>query len=693
MSKKQTNRIAVDIGGTFTDVVLDSAAGKSSIKLLTTHQAPADAVLAAIHVLLEKAALKPAEIETIIHGTTLAANTIIERRGAHTALLVTEGHRDALETGYENRFDQYDLNIVKPAPLVARRFRWPVQERMSADGKVLLQLDESNLDEIINKIQENNIESVAVGFLHSYSNPQHEQRVAEILHAALPDLCISQSSEVSPQIREYDRLSTTVANAYIQPLMAGYLRELEQKLEKDGLNCPLLLVMSTGGLTTADIAARFPVRLVESGPAGGAILAADIARQANIDQVISFDMGGTTAKLCLINKGEAQHANAFEIDRLYRFTRGSGLPLSIPTIEMVEIGAGGGSIAHLDELQRLRVGPRSAGSQPGPACYAQGGTQATVSDADLLLGRIDPAGFASGQLELSTVAAEQAIHEHIAKALNLDLASAAAGISEVVDEAMSNAARVHAVESGQNIAERTLVAFGGAAPLHAARLAEKLGINTVIIPFNAGVGSAAGFLLAPISFELNRSQVVRLSELTASNIVEIVDEMKQQATSLVKQAINDEKLQTSMKATMRYCGQGHEVEAAIKIDHLRDASSLRKVFEDQYGKLYGRLIGGVEIEIVTLVVNVSEIRKIKQSNKTKIQSTEADVEQKRKIVINQGKDTIDVPCYSRDNLLAGKVFVGPALILEEQTTTVVPVGMHVEIDEQLHIVMQSKKSL
>lgn len=688
MGHTQKTKLAIDIGGTFTDVVLASPRGQFSTKLLTTHEAPAHGVLSAIEQLLEQSQTPTVEIDAIIHGTTLAANTIIERRGARTALLVTEGHRDALETGYENRFDQYDLAIARPAPLLERKLRWPVRERMSASGNILVELDEDGIEDIVIKIQQLDIESIAVGFLHSYANPVHEQKVAERLKRVLPDLYISQSSEVSPQIREYDRLSTAVANAYIQPLMAGYLHELEDKLLQRGLNCPLHLVMSTGGLTTLETAARFPVRLVESGPAGGAILAADIAKRANINEVMSFDMGGTTAKLCLIDKGRPQRANAFEIDRLYRFIRGSGLPLRIPTISLVEIGAGGGSISSIDALQRLRVGPQSAGSEPGPACYERGGTLATVTDADFVLGHLDANDFAGGQIALSFTEASKAIDVHIAESLNMETSQAAAGINEVVDEMMANAARVHAVESGRSVSDRCLIAFGGAAPLHAGRIADKLGINKIIIPYQAGVGSAVGFLLAPFSFELSRSWVMKISELDENKLNQLLESMKREAIGLVKDSISDADLIISIKATMRYTGQGHEVEMAVTEEQIVDAIALAQVFEQHYQKLYGRLIPGVDIEIVTLIVNASETIKQRSYESTKIGSEKITTTETRRVIVQRGKKSIDIPCYTRSNLMPGHCFQGPALITEDQTTTIVAEGMLVNIDADKNIIME-----
>ena len=678
-------RLAVDIGGTFTDVVLDGPDGFSSTKQLTTHGDPAAAVIAAASRLLEQAGIEPGAVDCVIHGTTLGANIIIERRGARTALLVTEGHRDTLETAYENRFDQYDLAIRKAPALVPRRFRWPVRERMAATGDILLPLDEASVVRFIDRIKAERIESVAVGLLHSYANPAHEQRVAGILRAALPDLFISLSAEISPQIREYDRLSTAAANAYIQPLVGGYLAALETGLKRRGFDCPLLMVMSSGGLTTVETAGRFPVRLVESGPAGGAILAADIARRADIDKVVSFDMGGTTAKLCLIENGRPTQSGTLEVDRLYRYIKGSGIPLRIPSIEMVEIGAGGGSMARIDELQRLRVGPQSAGSEPGPACYARGGGEATVTDADLLLGHISAADFAAGQITLSRDAAHSAVQERVAALLQLDATEAAAGINDVVNEAMANAARVHAVESGRDIAQYTLVAFGGAAPLHAGAVADKLGIRRIIIPHLAGVGSAMGFLLAPISFEHTRSWVAPLHGIDARALQERIETMTGDAAALVHAAKPGADLQRSVKATMRYSGQGHEVDTVL--DSF-DVAALRNAFENQYRLQYGRLIPGVDIELVTLVVRVGETSSPGPRQPAGPGPRPVETRETQYVYVDKGRRRVEIACYRRGALQPGHTFKGPAVIREEQTATLVPDTMRAGVNGQLDIIME-----
>ncbi|MEM7250880.1 MAG: hydantoinase/oxoprolinase family protein [Pseudomonadota bacterium] len=482
-------RLAVDIGGTFTDLVLSFGERIASVKVLTTPEAPERGVLDGVRQIIDESGCQPSDIALVIHGTTLATNALIERKGARTALIATDGFRDSVEMAYEHRFEQYDLYMERPSPLVPRYWRFGIPERIAADGEVLLPLDRSALADIVPRLLEANIESLAVGFLHSYANPDHEQTAGAFFREQLPGVAVTLSSDVCPEIREYERLSTACANAYVQPLMAGYLAALDEGLAALGLSGPLLLMMSSGGVTTVDTAIREPIRLVESGPAGGVILAQRVASECRVSEALSFDMGGTTAKLTLIDNGEPQHSRAFEVAREYRFLKGSGLPIRIPVIDMVEIGAGGGSIARLDAMQRITVGPDSAGAMPGPACYDQGGSSPTVTDADVVLGRIDPAQFAGGKIVLDADRATNALATDIASGIGVEPVIAAAGVAELVDETMASAARVHAVENGKDTVDRCLIATGGAAPLHAARLAEKLGIDQVIVPWGAGVGS------------------------------------------------------------------------------------------------------------------------------------------------------------------------------------------------------------
>jgi len=475
--KTSSIRAGVDIGGTFTDVVLEVGAERYSTKVLTTYGAPEEAIIDGIKQVCSDAGVDPGEIGQIIHGTTLATNALIERRGAKTALITTEGFRDVIEMRTESRFEQYDLNLRLPEPLLPRQHRYTVRERMSAAGDVLIPLDRRDVETLIDAIGEAGYESVAIGLLHAYVDSKHERLIRDVIEARLPEIMVSLSSEVSPQMREYERFNTTIANAYIKPLMKSYLDRLADRLKDEDVDCTIFLMHSGGGIISIESAAEFPVRLVESGPAGGAVFAAHIAARYGLDKVLSFDMGGTTAKICLIKNQTPKTSRVFEAARTYRFKKGSGMPISIPVIDMVEIGAGGGSLAHVDALRQIRVGPESAGSEPGPACYGLGGERPAVTDADLVLGRLDPDNFAGGSISLDPEKSAAVLDEVVGGSLDMDVTTAAFGVSEVVDENMSNAARVHAVENGEDLSEYTMIAFGGAAPLHAGRLAEKLGID------------------------------------------------------------------------------------------------------------------------------------------------------------------------------------------------------------------------
>jgi len=674
-------RIAVDIGGTFTDFALQRGDEILSAKVLTTPSKPEDGVLAGIESLLADAALAPQEVGLIIHGTTLATNAIIERKGAKTALIVTEGHRDTLEMAYENRFAQYDILADRPEPLVPRARRWPVRERLAWTGEALLPLQEESVEALLPRIADEGIEAVAIGLLHAYADPRHERRVAEIIKGAYPDLPLSLSGEVCPEIREYDRLSTTVANAYVQPLMARYLRVLNTALAERGFACPFFLITSAGGLTTLETGMRLPIRLVESGPAGGAILASRIARQCALDQAVSFDMGGTTAKICLIDDGEPLVSRTFEVDRQYRYMKGSGFPLKVPVIEMVEIGAGGGSIAAVDSVGRLSIGPRSAGADPGPACYGTGGDEPTVTDADLLMGRLDPERFAGGKMTLRGDRAAEAVEGRVAGPLGIPLEEAVYGIGEMVDESMAGAARVHAIEWGKDLAKRTMIAFGGAAPLHAARLAQKLDIDKVIIPTKAGVGSAVGFLAAPIAFEVVRSRYVPLESFDAQAANALFDEMRAEASSIVAEGAPGERLVERRAASMRYMGQGHEIIVELPVRPLRDEDALvlKQAFETAYRHLYGRLIESLEIEALSWSLTVStEPPEVAPTPKT------ADLCAPSSSLAREVHDplagTVQMALYERAALAPGTCLQGPALVIESETTTVVPVGFDLRVD-------------
>ena len=606
-------RLAIDIGGTFTDVALEAGGTPVTTKVLTTPAAPEQGVLAGVHRVLEIAGVAPSSVRLVIHGTTLATNAIIERRGARTALIVTSGHRDALEMARENRFEQYDVSIDRPEPLVPRRLRLPVAERVDRHGRVRVALDERSVRALLPVLDRHGIESVAVGLIHGYANPDHERRIGAILASERPAFAVTLASDVCPEVREYERLSTACANAYVQPLMTRYLKGLAASLAASGLDCPFLLMTSGGGLTTLESAMAAPVRLVESGPAGGAILASHLARRLDLGDVLSFDMGGTTAKLCVIDGGRPLQSRAFEVARSYRFRKGSGLPVRIPVIEMVEIGAGGGSIAAVDDLSRIQVGPASAGSEPGPAAYCRGGAHPTVTDADVVLGRIDPAFFAGGVIALDRARAAAAVRGEAGAKLGLDETDAAIGISEMVDENMSNAARTHAIEWGKGLAGRTLVAFGGSAPIHAARLADKLALDRFLVPADAGVGSAVGFLLAPISYEVVRSRYMRLSAFDGEAVRGVVREMRDEATAVVSRGAPGAETSEAVRAYMRYVGQGHEIGVEVPgrvAEGTGAVAVLRSAFDEAYRAVYGRLIPGLDVEVLswTLVVTAHEPR-------------------------------------------------------------------------------------
>ncbi|MEM7190890.1 MAG: hydantoinase/oxoprolinase family protein, partial [Pseudomonadota bacterium] len=502
--------LGVDIGGTFTDVVMERGADICSVKVLTTYGAPEEAILDGITQVCSKAGIAPTEIGRIIHGTTLATNALIERRGAKTALVTTKGFRDVIEMRTESRFEQYDLNLVLPEALIPREDRHVLDERIGAKGQVLRPLDRAEIETLADRLVD--YDSIAIGLMHAYANPAHERMVAEVFSEKLPGKILSLSSEVSPQMREYERFNTVAANAYVKPLMKAYLDRLVDRLASMGVTAPVYLMHSGGGIIGLDSAAEFPVRLVESGPAGGAIFAAHIAAGHGLDRVLSFDMGGTTAKICLIKDATPKTSRVFEVARTYRFKKGSGMPISIPVIDMVEIGAGGGSLAHVDAMRQVRVGPESAGSEPGPACYGLGGLHPAVTDADLVLGRLDADDFAGGTMKLSLDASKATLTSDVGDRLGMGPVTAAFAVSEVVDETMANAARAHAVENGEDLSTYTMIAFGGAAPIHAGRLSEKLGVARILVPPGAGVGSAIGFLRAPFSFEATRSTYLRMSE-------------------------------------------------------------------------------------------------------------------------------------------------------------------------------------
>ena len=675
--------MGVDIGGTFTDIVLETNSKRFSAKVLTDNANPEMAIFKGIDDVCLKADIAPSDLTQIIHGTTLATNSLIERKGAKTALITTEGFRDVIEMRTESRFEQYDLNLSLPDPLLSREHRYVLKERIDAQGRVLIPIEQRAVEDLANELRNKGYTSVAVGFLHSYVNNYHENVVGKIIQNIIPNIMVSLSNEVSPQVREYERFSTTVANAYIKPLIEKYLLNFLTELEKKNINCPAFLMHSGGGIMSFQDAIKFPVRLVESGPAGGAMFAADLASRYGLKKILSFDMGGTTAKICLIDDYKPKTSRVFEVARTYRFKKGSGIPISIPVIDMVEIGAGGGSLANVDSLNQIRVGPKSAGSDPGPACFNKGGKNVTVTDADLLLGKLDPKNFAGGSIELNPSFSKTVAEKDIGQNLQMGSNEAAWGISEVVDENMANAARVHAIENGQDLSDYTMIAFGGAAPLHASRLCEKIGINRCIIPKGAGVGSAIGFLKAPYSFEASRSIFMRLSQFDADLAEKIFVDMEKEASNFVRSCDENSQLISNFKVYMRYSGQGWEIPISFLRKEIKNPSKevFQKRFEEDYKKLFGRAVFGMQIEIVVWAVNtftplpevkaepeLVEIKKIETKNNCNFFDT------------GLGKN-VQAIRINRDKINKKSWLKGPAIISEKETATIVSSNFSILVRE------------
>ena len=687
----QSLRIAIDIGGTFTDTVLVRGQDRilASNKNLTTAANPADGGREGAKQVTQQSGCGLDEVSGFIHGTTLATNALIERQGARVATITTEGFRDILEIGYERRYSQYDINLNKTEPLVPRERSFTVRERIDVGGNVLIPLDDASIDDLISSIDACGAEALAICLLHSYTNPLHEKELREVLNKKRPQLAVSISSEVSPEAREFDRLSTTVANAYIQPLMKDYLERFAVGFSQDGLRCPIMIMTAGGGMCTIDTAMRFPIRLVESGPAGGAILAAQIARRAGLDEVLSLDIGGTTAKLCLIDNGLAQTSRQFEIARAERFIKGSGIPVRIPVIEMIEIGAGGGSIAAVDRLGRLTVGPRSAGSDPGPAAFDRGGNLPTVTDADITLGYIPTETFAEGRLSINVGAASAVLVRDIGSALDLDAVGAADGVSRIVDENMSSAGRIHAVESGKDLESRTMIAFGGNGPLHATRVARSAGVRRIVIPANPGVGSALGFLFAPVSFEIVRSHYSFLKRLDVAPINQLFSEMAEEAVAIVRQGAGDQPVFTHRSAFMRYHGQGHEIEITLPDRSLADddLDDLISAFEDEYRRQFSRPVPGMEIEILNWGLKAATRPAELTADTTQPNLREVEPNASREIICDIDGTRKNAAFFYRDTLTPGDHIHGPALITEAQTSTLVSEDFSVHVDSMGNLVL------
>ncbi|ROR09969.1 hydantoinase/oxoprolinase family protein [Erwinia sp. JUb26] len=684
------NRVAVDVGGTFTDIVMLQGSTQFSAKILTSADAPERAVIAGISDVLDQARLTFNDIDALILGTTLATNALIERKGARTALITTAGFRDLVEIGQEDRFAQYDVFLQKPRPLVEREWRFTVEERIDAQGEVRIPLNEEQVVALAAELRAQQFESVAIGYLQSFINPQHEQRTAEILRDLLPGVTVSLSSEVCPEIREYERLSTVSANAYVQPLVAGYLHRLQQQLATNGLRVPPYLMTSGGGITTLENGIREPVRLVESGPAGGAILASNIASQLGLQKVLSFDMGGTTAKICFIDRFQPQISRSFEFGRVHRHQKGSGLPIRIPVIDLVEIGAGGGSIARIDHLQRLQVGPDSAGSSPGPVSYNLGGERVTITDANAQLGLLDPASFAGGKVELNVAKAAAALTQQIGTPLGLGTDEAALAVTEIIAENMANAARVHATESGKQVDSYTLIAFGGAAPLHAARLASKLGIDRVVIPHAAGVGSALGFLWAPASYQAVRSFYQRLDNPDYAAVNDLLDTLSEQSLRIVQQADETAEVTLQRSVYLRYAGQGHEV--AIPLEGQRvdeqELTALHERFTRTYRQLYGRSLDHVAVEAISWTVTATTAAPEIAFPAPGEPSARSNGAAERTIYSLQQQQRIQVPVVTRADIAQTGQRPGPLVVVDPETTTLVDEYFTVSSTREGHLLLE-----
>ena len=694
MNSDEGYRVGIDIGGTFTDLVLiDDATGERAVgKVLTTPGDPSEAVEEGLRGLLAGEGVGASRLKTIIHGTTLVTNALIERRGAPTALLATEGFRDAVAIGTEHRYDMYDIFLEKPEPLVPRALRYGIRERTLDDGSVVHALDEEQVRSVAAEMVEVGIEAVAVSFLHGFRNSAHERRVAEILAEEAPGMVVSLSSEVSPEIREYERTSTTIANVYVRPLVERYLRRLEERLRDLGFGGSFYVMLSNGGTASVETACRFPVRLLESGPAAGSLAAAFHGKAAGFSEVLSFDMGGTTAKACLIEGGEPLTSTDFEVARVYRFKKGSGLPVKTSVIEMIEIGAGGGSIARVGPLGLPKIGPESAGADPGPACYGRGGGEPTVTDADLLLGYLDPNFFLGGRMGLDYGAAEKAMMK-VSDPLGVGPVEAAWGVHQVVDENMANAARVHAVERGKDPRKYLLLAFGGAGPVHAHRVARALGVPGFVAPLGAGTASAFGFLCAPLSFDLARSLYGRLDRLDWDAVNAALDEMEQEGRELLQTSgVAEEDVRVRRRGEMRYVGQGHEVGVKLPDGKLGpgDVGEISNRYRHEYRRLYGREGPDVPLETITWRVEVSAPRpEIPQEGKDgEPRPHHEALKGEREIYLPENDGFVAVPVYDRYKLDPGAAFRGPAVVEERESTVVIGPESGAEIDDARNLIVR-----
>ena len=675
--------IGVDIGGTFTDiVVVDQASGKQiNEKVLTTPENPSEAVLSGVSEILSRHKIDPKKCR-IIHGTTLVANALIERKGVNTALLTTKGFKDVLEIGREWRYDLFALDLEMPLPIVPRNLRFEVSERLNFEGKIKKKLDEKELIKVAIEIKKSGVETLAIVFLHSFKNPIHEKLAKKIINKHVPGLNICLSSTVSPEIGEYERTSTCVANAYVQPIFKKYVNFLSKGIKKIGIKNDLFLMLSDGGIVHEKIAVEYPIRLVQSGPAGGAQAATLYGNNQKIGDVLCFDMGGTTAKACLIENGKPNRTTIFEVARVFRFSKGSGLPLQVPVVDMIEIGAGGGSIARIDEMGLIQVGPESSSSYPGPACYGLGGKLPTVTDSDLVLGYIDPDNFLGGDMKLIKGNAEKAIKEYIAEPMGISVLDAAWAIHEVVTENMSQAATIHALEKGRKIEKFCMIPIGGAGPVHACSMMTKMNINKMISPSNAGVASAIGMIASPNAFELVQADMQNLDDLNFIKLQRKFASLKKEGEkTLLKTGTKLNKIKISNSLLMRYIGQGYEIEVPINNKCLdsNDINNIRIEFERVYKDLFGR-IEKMPLEIIslrTIATSMSSQPIIKQD---RIGSSILQKKSKNRKVYFGGKTYLNTPVFQRNNLPKKFKKSGPLVIEERESTLIIPPHFNLKMD-------------
>ena len=674
---QQRFRIGVDIGGTFTDIVLlDTKTGVLfNEKVLTTPDDPSEGVLTGVSSVLAKNEVSACDVFNVIHGTTLVANALIERKGVKTALVTTKGFRDVLEIGREWRYNTYDLFIEMPEPLVPRELRFELEERVGPDGKVITPLDQDAARDLARRLASSDVEAVGVLFLHSFKNDQHEKTLKALFAENAPGLTVCISSEVMPEIGEYERSSTTIANAYVQPIFRTYIERLAEGLRSREIKQDLFMMLSDGGTIHKDAAIEFPIRQIQSGPAGGAQAASVYGRLAGLDKVLCFDMGGTTAKACLIENGEPSRTTDFEVARVYRFAKGSGLPLKVPVIDMIEIGAGGGSIAQIDRLGLIRIGPESSGAQPGPACYGLGGRRATVTDSDLVLGYLDPDAFLGGDMKLHPDLAREALKRDVADPLGISIIEAAWGIHETVNENMAQAASIHALESGRKISNCAMTPIGGAGPVHACNLAKKMGIAKVVCPLGAGVASAFGFLASPISFEFVQANVSTLDELVFGQVRNLLSEMEMRGSRLLDKAgVERTAVTNSLSAAMRYSGQGYEIEVSLPRDlsEREDASQIRALFEKKYLALFGRL-ENLPLEVISWLIVVAGPRpELDIQGGATVGGGGAEAIGKRPVFFSEAGGFVETPVFDRSRLAPGSHVEGPAILQERESTIVLP---------------------